>query len=207
MEIVLNESQQRFAAIVVDQLEKTDQSRIIFGTGLTGVGKNTVLSKLLPEIQRHGGQIVPLSYLLDPANEDHLKDAQTHYLTSFAPKDYDLIQDQIVNRLGLIVVGVKVKTMNLDEALKYIEQMRLETDAVRTTQDLEDRAIAALSMGVYGHINRYFELKKQGRFYQPRDIREALKVDLPDYLRSGPGFFQYLSQLTDIPQLWGQMGI
>jgi hypothetical protein len=96
--------------------------------------------------------------------------------------------------------------MSPEETNAYIEELRSKRAEGQLPSDLNNEMLAALTMGVYAHINKYFEFKDKGEFYQPSAIREALKADMPIGLVSGPGFQQYLNTLTDLSQLWGQMG-
>jgi len=207
MPVEFNQSQERFAAITIDQATKTDKPRIIFGCGLTGVGKNTVLEEISPDLNRLGGKVVSIDYLLDPLNHPSIAGTDNHLVTSFTPKKFETVQTELVDKLGLEFVGVRVMTMTAEETLAYIDRMRAESNTVQGPEDLTDHNLALLTMGVYNHINKFFELKAKGEFYQPWYIKEVLRQDLPESLRSGAGFRAYLAQVSHLPQLWGQMGI
>lgn len=207
MNVEFNASQERYANFVLNEVEEIGQQQVIFGCGLTGVGKTTVLSEIAGEIERKGGKIVTLDYLINPKNKAEAINSERHLVTSMSPRDFEVSQNGLIDYLGLPFLGVRVMAMNPEETDAYIEELRKKTEGAQLPSGFSNEIIAALTMGVYGHINKYFEYKARGEFYQPSLIGDALRADMPEDFRSGPGFSHYLNTLTDLSQLWGRMGV
>lgn len=206
MALEFSAAQERLAHIVMEQVRERDKSRVILACGLTGVGKKTVLTELEGEMGTEGMH-TSWRFLLDPNNRQLVKDSQTHFVTSCTPRELASAKELLVKDIGLTVVGVNVKPLTLDEAVAYIERLRHTYGLIKTAEDLSNDNLAALTMGIYGHINRFFELKAAGEFYHPRNIRDALKNDLPENSASGPQPYSYLDLYSNIPQFWSRTGL
>jgi len=211
MSVEFNASQHRFAEFVVHQVKQTDQPRVIFGCGLTGIGKKTVLSEISEEIRRRGGRIITLDSLLDKSNTSSMINSENHLVAAFTPSQFEVIKKEttgegVINQLGLGLVGVRVMTMTADEAQRYISGLRQSTGIERSDGELANEFLAALTMGIYAHINKYFELRKAREFYQPINIYNAIINDLPRHLKGSFAFTECLASYSDLYLLYGKMG-